>query len=275
LALNERWKLIGGARLDRFQADFDDRLSQERLSEDTHFLSPRAGVIWQPSAFSSWYVSAGQSFNPAAETFTLSAATADLAPEESTNYEFGTRQELLDGRLGLAAAIFRLDKDKARTPDPNDPSLTILAGQQITNGVELELSGKITDTVSAFASAAWLDAEIVESNALQDGVPIEGNRPPNVARQQGVIWADWAFAPNWNLGGGVYFVSSRYTDNGNTAQLPGYERVDLMLAYELPQWAIQLNVQNLTDETYYESGQLRSALPGSPRAAILSLKVPL
>ncbi len=275
LALNERWKLIGGARFDRFQADFDDRLSQDRLSEDTHFLSPRAGVIWQPSEFSSWYVSAGQSFNPSAETFTLSAATADLSPEESTNYEFGTKQELLDGRMGLAAAIFRLDKDKARTPDPDDPSLTILAGQQITNGLEVELSGKITDTVSAFASAAWLDAEITRSNALQDGVPIEGNRPPNVARQQGVVWADWAFAPNWNLGGGVYFVSSRYTDNGNTAQLPGYERVDLMLGYELPHWAIQLNVQNLTDETYYESGQLRSALPGSPRAAILSLKVPL
>ena len=276
LALNERWKLIGGARFDRFQADFDDRLSQERLSEDTHFLSPRAGVIWQPSEFSSWYVSAGQSFNPSAETFTLSAATADLSPEESTNYEFGTRQELLGGRLGLAAALFRLDKDKARTPDPDNPSLTVLAGQQITNGLEVELSGKITETVSAFASAAWLDAEITRSNALQDGVPIEGNRPPNVARQQGVVWADWAFAPNWNLGGGVYFVSSRYTDNGNTAQLPGYERVDLMLSYELPHWAaIQLNVQNLTDETYYESGQLTSALPGTPRAAILSLKVPL
>lgn len=275
LALNERWKLIGGARFDRFQANFDDRLIQEKLSEHTHFLSPRAGVVWQPSEFSSWYVSAGQSFNPSAETFTLSAATADLSPEESTNYEFGTRQELLGGRVGLAAALFRLDKDKARTPDPDDPSLTILAGQQITNGLEVELSGKITDTVSAFASAAWLDAEIAESNALQNGVSIAGNRPPNVARQQGVVWADWAFAPNWNLGGGVYFVSSRYTDNGNTAQLPGYERVDLMLGYELPHWAIQLNVQNLTDETYYESGQLRSALPGSPRAAIISLKVPL
>lgn len=276
LALNERWKLIGGARIDHFQADFDDRLIQQQLSENNHFVSPRAGVIWQPSEFSSWYASAGRSFNPSAETFTLSAATADLAPEESTNYEFGTKQELLGGRLGLAAALFRLDKDNARTPDPTDPSLTILAGQQITNGLEVELSGKITDTVSAFASAAWLDAEIARSNALQNGVPIEGNRPPNVARQQGVIWADWAFASNWKLGGGVYFVSSRYTDNGNTAQLPGYERVDLMLSYEVPRWAaIQLNVQNLTDETYYESGQLTSALPGTPRAAILSLKVPL
>ena len=80
-----------------------------------------------------------------AESFTLSAATADLSPEESTNYEFGTKQELRDGRMGLAAAIFRLDKDKARTPDPEDPSLTILAGQQITNGLEVELSGKITE----------------------------------------------------------------------------------------------------------------------------------
>jgi len=273
LALNPQWRLVGGARFDRFEADFDDRLTQDALSESTDFWSPRAGVVWQPTDVASWYASVGRSFNPSAETFTLSAATQDLSPEESTNYEVGTRHELLDGRMGLAAALFRLDKDKARTPDPNDPSLTVLAGQQVTNGLEVELNGKLTETVSAFASVAWLDAEIAESNALQEGVPIEGNRPPNVARQQGVVWADWAFAPHWTLGGGVYFVSSRYTDNGNTAELPGYERLDLMLGYEQPQWALQLNVQNLTDEEYYESGQLRSALPGSPRAAILSLKV--
>ena len=273
LALNQQWKLVGGARFDRFEADFDDRLTSDAFSENTDFWSPRAGVVWQPTDVASWYASVGRSFNPSAETFTLSAATQDLSPEESTNYEVGTRHELLDGRMGLSAALFRLDKNKARTPDPNDPSLTVLAGQQVTNGVEVELNGKLTETVSAFASVAWLDAEIAQSNALQDGVPIEGNRPPNVARQQGVVWVDWAFAPHWTLGGGVYFVSSRYTDNGNTAELPGYERLDLMLGYEQPQWALQLNVQNLTDEEYYESGQLRSALPGSPRAAILSLKV--
>ncbi|GMV69470.1 MAG: ferrichrome-iron receptor [Pseudomonadota bacterium] len=275
LALDAQWKLVGGARFDRFEADFDDRLTDDAFSETTDFWSPRAGVVWQPTELASWYASVGRSFNPSAETFTLSAATQDLSPEESTNYEVGTRHELLDGRMGLAAALFRLDKDKARTPDPNDPSLTVLAGQQVTNGLEVELNGKLTETVSAFASVAWLDAEIAESNALQDGMPIEGNRPPNVARQQGVVWADWAFAPQWTLGGGVYFVSSRYTDNGNTAELPGYERLDLMLGYEQAQWALQLNVQNLTDEEYYESGQLRSALPGSPRAAILSLRVAL
>lgn len=275
LALDAQWKLVGGVRFDRFEADFDDRLTREAFSETTDFWSPRAGVVWQPTELASWYASVGRAFNPSAETFTLSAATQDLSPEESTNYEVGTRHELAGGRMGLAAALFRLDKDKARTPDPNDPSLTVLAGQQVTNGLEVELTGKLTETVSAFASVAWLDAEIAESNALQNGVPIEGNRPPNVARQQGVVWADWAFAPQWTLGGGVYFVSSRYTDNGNTAELPGYERLDLMLGYEQPQWALQLNVQNLTDEEYYESGQLRSALPGSPRAAILSLKVAL
>lgn len=267
-ALTEHWKLLGGVRFDRFRAQVTEAVAATDFSEDTEFLSPRAGVVWQPTPTSSWYVSAGRSFNPSAEGLSLSISTADLEPEESTNYELGTRHEWLEGRLGFAAAVFRLDKDKARTPDPDDPSLQILAGQQVTDGVEVEINGQLTDSLRVFASSAWLDAEIEKSNTPDT----EGKRPSNVAKQQGVVWADWAFAPRWTLGGGMYFVSSRYTDNANTAELPGYERFDMTLGYQLTHWLFQINFQNLTDEHYYESGQSRSALPGAPRALVFTFR---
>ena len=115
----------------------------------------------------------------------------------------------------------------------------------------------------------------MRSNTLQSDIPIEGKRPANVARHNGVLWADWEFLPDWSLGGGVYFVSSRFIDNANTAELPRFGRVDAVLGYHQQRWDLQFNVYNLGDKKYFESGQLRSALPGAPRAMSLSLKVHL
>lgn len=78
---------------------------------------------------------------------------------------------------------------------------------------------------------------------------------------------------NWEIGGGVFFSSERYTDNVNEAKLPGYARLDAVVAYHQPHFDIQANIFNLTNTTYYESGQNRSALPGVPISAQVSLNV--
>ena len=48
-------------------------------------------------------------------------------------------------RISLTSAIFRTEKTNARTPgvNPGDPP-TVLAGEQVVNGVELGISGRMT-----------------------------------------------------------------------------------------------------------------------------------
>lgn len=280
LELSRQWKLLAGVRYDRFKADQNDRVDDVNdLDRSDSELSPRAGLVWQPSDTQSYYLSYGTSFNPSAETFSLNPSTAVLPPEENRNYEIGAKLDFFDARLGLTAALFRLEKTNARTADPNDPTLTVLAGEQRTDGFELEIEGEILSRWNVSAAYAFLDSDVVKSNSTAMGtvsgqvIPLEGTIPINVPRHSGAVWTSYRLSQDWEVGGGTFFVSDRFTDSANEVTLPGYARLDAVLAYHQPHYDVQLNVLNLADKRYFESGQARSALPGVPLSAQLTLRL--
>jgi catecholate siderophore receptor len=280
LELNTQWKVLAGLRYDVFEAQQYDRLTDNRAHSKDELLSPRAGLVWQPSEVQSYYVSYGTSFNPSAETFgTLDTSTAKLDPEKNRNIEVGAKWELFDGRMTLNSAIYRLEKFDARMDDPSDPDITILGGKQRTDGFELELAGEISSGWNMSAAYAYMDSEVVKSDTVAEGTvslvdkSLEGMESPNVPRHSGMVWTTYRFLGNWEAGGGVFFSGSRYTDNVNEVKLPGYARVDAVVAYHQPKYDVQLNVYNLLDKRYYESGQSRSALPGVPLSGMLTLTV--
>ena len=90
---------------------------------------------------STYYASYSYSFLPSGEQLSLAPNTADLAPETAKNYEIGARWDLLP-QLALSAAIFRLDRDDVRSPDPANPGFFIKTGQQRTEGFELGAAGR-------------------------------------------------------------------------------------------------------------------------------------
>ncbi len=277
--ITPQWKLLGGARYDVFEAEQDDRVGTGDFSRTDKEWSPRGGIIWQPADWQSYYFSYGTSFNPSAETFSLSLANADLPPEENRSFELGAKIDFLDGRLSANAALFRLEKTNARTTDPNDPTRNVLAGEQRTDGFELELAGEILPNWNVSLAYAYLDAEVVKSNSTATGSvsglskSLEGKEPTNVPDHSGVIWTSYRISDNWELGGGVFFATERFTDSVNEVTLPGYARLDAVLAYHQKHFDVQLNVFNLADTEYFESGQTRSALPGVPLSAQATFRV--
>ena len=275
--INEQWKLLGGTRYDVFDAQQDDRLADADFETSVDQWSPRGGLLWQPTKWQSYYFSYGKSFNPSAESLSLSANNANLPPEQNHNYEIGAKWDLFDGRLSASAALFRLEKTNARTTSPLDPNLQILSGEQRTDGFELGLSGEILPNWDVSVTYAYLDAEIVKSNTTATGSvsgqvkSYQGMTPVNVPENSGVVWSTYHLTDNWEIGGGVYYASHRYADNVNEAILPGYARLDAVLAYHQKHYDVQLNVFNLTDAVYYESGQQNSALPGTPISGQLTV----
>jgi len=59
----------------------------------------------------------------------------------------------------------------------------------------------------------------------------------------------------------------------NEVTLPGYARLDAVLAYHQKHFDVQLNVFNLADTEYFESGQTLSALPGIPISAQATVRI--
>lgn len=272
---------VAGVRVERFTADYSNGPTTtptvtELSSEDT-MVSPRAGLVWTPKDELSFYASWSRSYNPSAETFSLSDATADLDPERTDNYEVGAKATMLDGGLTLGAAAFRLDKSKARTPDPTNTALTVLDGEQRTDGIELEAVG----TIGAWtlqAGIALFDAEVVSSNATTttwDGqtVRVEGKRPVNAPDSSGSLWLGYELGHGFDLGAGLYATSARYTDQANSTVAPGYVRFDAALGWQHGRWLARLNVLNLADTVHWETGSARSAYAGTPLAGELTVGV--
>lgn len=283
LSLTKEWKVLAGMRYDDFRANQTDLLApaNDQFDSGNYKWSPRAGLIWQPTDAQSYYVSYGESFNPSAEQFgtNATAATAKLDPETNKNKEIGAKWDLFGGRVSLTSAIYRLEKDNARVTNTLT-GLTDLSGKQRTDGFELGLAGALTSNWNVSAAYSYMDAEVLKSPVLATGsvsgttnIPVQGMTPQNVPKNSGTIWTTYRFLRNWEAGGGIYAVGSRFTDNVNEVELPGYIRLDAVLAYHQPKYDVQLNVFNLLDKKYYESGQVRSALPGIPLSGMLSLNL--
>ncbi|HYC45320.1 MAG TPA: TonB-dependent siderophore receptor [Burkholderiales bacterium] len=271
--LTKHWKLVGGLRWDRFSADSSQVAAatgvRTELGRTDKMVSTRAGVIWQPTEMQSYYVSYGTSFNPSAETLTLNANTAALAPEKSRSYEIGAKWDFLDGGLMLNTALFRVEKTNARTTDPITRVQT-LEGDIRVDGAELAAVGRITRLWQIIAAYTLLDGEILSSRDVSGAVAAQGKTPQNTPRHTASLWTTYRIAPEWEAGGGLVASSKRFVNNFETAEIAGYTRYDATLAYIQKAYEVRLNLQNITDKTYFETASGGRAVPVRGRTAIVT-----
>src|SRR5262249_29992730 len=139
------------------------------LKNHSTFLNWQVGAVYKPLPYGSFYVSFASSSNPTGEQFDggaadggLAAANANLEPERNLSYEIGTKWDLLDEKLSVTAAIFRIDKTNARVTGPGGTT-QVLAGKQRVDGIELGVVGRVTPEWSVFGGFTALDAKVTKS----------------------------------------------------------------------------------------------------------------
>ncbi len=283
--LNKQWKLVGGVRWDRFKVNTDlqkfplpsgftaDTTQVIAPKTDT-MLSPRAGVLYQPSDTQSYYASYGTSFNPSAETVTQSSNTAALDPEKNNSYEVGAKLDLMNGNLTVNGALFRIDKTNARMRDGLG-GVQVLGGKVRVNGVELGVAGRITTAWQIFGGYTFLDGKVRSSRETGSGVdvdiPAEGKTYLNTPRHTATLWTTYRVTPAWEVGGGALYSSKRYLNNYESAMIDGYTRFDATLAYLQKDYDIRLSLQNLTDKKYFETASAGRATPVKGRSAMVTV----
>lgn len=265
IELSKQWKLMAGLRYDRFRAEQKVEGTPGKLESKDEMLSGRAGVVYQPTATQSYYVSYGTSFNPSAETVSLREGQENLDPEENRSYEIGGKWDLLNGNLSLTAALFRIEKTDARTEDPITGDV-VLTGESRTDGVELGFAGRILPNWQVFGGYTYLDGEVRDDG---DNTLV-GNTLLNTPEHNFTLWTTYHFTAEWELGGGLVRVSERMLNNDNTSRVDGYTRYDLTLAYHQKDYDIRLNVLNLTDKEYFETASANRAVPAQGRTALVT-----
>jgi catecholate siderophore receptor len=271
VALTRRWKAVLGLRRDRFTVKINDhRAGAPDLSRSDAETSPRAGVIYQPADTASIYASYSYTFLPSGQNLGLAVNTAELKPENAKNYEVGAKLDLLEKRLNLSAAIFRLDRNNVKNTDPTNPQLLVLTGQQRTDGLSIASAGRLTSRWKVHAGYAYLNARIVRDTASAPA----GRKVGLVPASQATLWTTYELSKRWEVGGGTVSQSRQFTSFSNAVELPGFTRVDAAAYYRLGRYRLALNSENVLNARFYPTAHNDNNIsPASPRSLQLSLRV--
>ena len=260
IALTKEWKLIGGLRYDYFKASLEDRrtlVPASNLARTDIGYSPRAGVIWAPTAASTYYVSYSYAFLPSAEQLGLATTNAILDPETATNYEVGARWDLLP-KLAFSTSVFRLERNNVKSVNPAIPGTFVQSGQQRTQGVELGLQGDVMPRWQVYGGYAWMDARVTQpfnsnTTATTASLVPAGNKVGLVPEHTLSLWNKFELGNGWASGIGAIYQGGSYTSFLNTVRLPAFARADAALYYTFAggKTRLSLNVENVFNKKYW------------------------
>ncbi|UFQ96720.1 TonB-dependent siderophore receptor [Pseudomonas wenzhouensis] len=271
--LNDQWILVLGGRYQRFEQLVEQGrgTTYKRPTDrnDTTFL-PFGGLVFQLNDQLAFYGNYSRSFAPNASDADTGQA---FDPEEGRSYELGVKLDLPQG-IGASLALFDIEKENVVVSNNN---VSEAAGKVGSRGVELDISGRLSERWELLGSYAYTDTEILDDPAN------EGNELVNAARNVGSLYlVHHLHLPQelgqWKLGGGARYVGERAGDNANTFWLDSYTVADAFVTWDSQllgeKTRLQLNVRNLFNERYYPSsgGNLRVAV-GEPRELRLSASV--
>ncbi|RZF61046.1 TonB-dependent siderophore receptor [Sphingomonas populi] len=271
--LGHGFKALVGARHDWFiQKTYQLLPGQPNLARTDRKWSPRAGLVFQPDAAQSYYVSWSRSFQPSAETFALAATNADIAPEETINKEVGAKYTLFGGRLNIQAAAFVLRRTGIKGSDPLTPTRVVPIGTQRTRGIELSGQLDLPSGFQAIAGYAYLDTRVTASATPA----FVGKRATITPKNAVNAFLTKTFARRFGIGGGMNYVGDRWADPANTTVLPHYMTVDAVAWAWIGPVRLQLNAYNLGNIKYIVAGHGTSPLlnlPGAPRSVLGTARI--
>ncbi|WP_224363201.1 TonB-dependent receptor [Hyalangium versicolor] len=277
LGITQYVELVGSIRYDIFGTDYSSTNAAgvvSPLKSRDKFANWRTGIVLHPVEKTSAYAMYGTSANPSAEAGTLSSGLESLEPERNNILEFGAKADLLEDRLGLSGALFRITKTNGRVPntDPEGPP-QILEGKQRSEGFNVGIAGTITENWRLFANYTHIHSAILEhTNDYLEGQPL-----PNTPKNSLSLWTTYRVIENLTLGGGAVYQSVTTVNNPTSAtqaftKVPNFWRFDAFAGYQWGKAELQLNLNNLTDKLYYAQYYSGHAVPAEGRTVSIAGK---
>jgi catecholate siderophore receptor len=258
-------------RYESFDVDFRNNRTGADVSSHDGKISPRLGVIYKPAAPLSIYGSYSMSFLPRAgeQLSSLSLTNQALDPERFRNYEVGAKWDLT-GNASVTVAVYDLERGNVAVADPNDPTVSILVDAQRTRGVEIGMSGNVTDRWNMLGAYAYQDGRITQ--ALSATAPA-GARLASLPTNSFSLWNRYNVSRTLGVGVGLIHRGDIFAATNNAVVLPSYVRADAALFWSInPRFSAQVNIENVLDESYYASAHNNNNItPGSPRAVRVGL----
>lgn len=294
-----------GLRYDYFKLKYEDQIdpatpidTRHRRPEDqaVNFdqFSPKLGLVYQFNELHDVYANYRHAFTiPSAGTLFRSGSmqnTDNLEPIKADSYELGFRGFMTSWFSYEVAAYHMVKKDDLVTVVSGFTRNIYNAGETEHNGIELTLTGDITDELSYALAVSKTDQSYKKFKYYEVSFPgsvvtehdLSGNDLGKAPESIGNLIIAYApmsieglrFEVEWE------HLGEYYTDETNTSTYDGHDLYNFRASYTATDnFEVYGRVQNLTDELYstYTSNQVGdldiSYRPGMPRAYYAGIRV--
>jgi catecholate siderophore receptor len=251
-------RVVLGARFDSFEITvLDNRNGTVRTRKDEE-VTPRLGLIVKPMESLSLYTSYSETFLPrSGDQFADINPPADaLDPDTFSNLEAGVKWDIRPG-LALTGAVFQIEQSSPQTSDTDPDTLDVIDSK--IRGFEASLQGHVTPGWFLTAGYSYLDGEQVNRTGPT------GLRLRELPEHMFSIWNNVQATDKLGFGLGLTAQDDSFADNGNTATMPAYARVDAAVFYDVSDnLRVQVNVENLFDELYFPNAHSADELTVAP-----------
>ena len=199
--------------------------------------------------------------------------------EVSTSFEFGSKMEFFDNRLRVNAAVFQTEVEDNQFfeffagPFGLMRVVTTIDELEI-QGFEMDFNAVVTENLSVFGGAGFLDSEIIQN----DHRPLsEGNEAPQSPDRTYNLGAQFEMAVSsgvemtarldWQYVGEMAFHTLQgeatptiwqvfngpgLTQDMSKAKRDAYDTLNARISFDAENWGVTIWGRNVTDEKYLE-----------------------
>ncbi|PKG78000.1 TonB-dependent receptor [Shewanella sp. Actino-trap-3] len=208
---------------------------------------------------------------------------ADREDSQSISNDLGIRAKAFDDQLLASLVLFKTSRTNLAYTNPNYDSSAVTPdidpyfydGSEDTKGVELDLNAYLSDQWKVNLNAVYQDARDNQNPNSSD----YGQRQKGVPYVTAGAWVTYAaelgLSAPLSLSLGAKYVDERSTHSSSfgipDGYVPSYTVIDSAISYDVERYKVQLNINNIFNETYYDKAMFLGGLPGEERNAKLTV----
>ncbi|GLG83166.1 TonB-dependent receptor [Acinetobacter calcoaceticus] len=251
---NEQWSTLLGGKLIHLDEQAYTPDGQQSRDTDLNKFLPQLALMYSPSVTTNLYASYAKGLSDGGEApwFAEENAYQVLAPRNSEQFELGVKQQVRN--FLLTAAIFDLKQDNQYTTTNSEGKLEFVEqGEQHNQGIELGLTGALTDTVDVSSGITYTKSRLVDV----DTDSYKDHQTQNVPKLRATAQLSYKVpsVEGLRLLSGMQYSSSKYANKEATAKVGGYSVFNIGAAYKTSfaghDTTFRFNIDNLFNKKYW------------------------
>ncbi|OUY07711.1 TonB-dependent siderophore receptor [Acinetobacter populi] len=271
---NDQWSALLGLNYTTVTTDNYNVLGVKTPGYDKSKLTPTVSILFKPfeqlTTYTTYMEGLSKGSTVPDDAIEYNDPGKVLDPYISKQYEIGAKYGFNESFL-LSSALFRIEKANTLNERTANGKITVSQdGLQVHQGLELSLTGKITDALTLIMGGTLMDLNVEKATDEN----LEGKVPAGVSKVLAKIYAEYQVPEleGLSLTAGAYHSGSKYKDSENLQEIAGYTIFDLGARYKTEIHAIpttfNFNISNLTNKDYWAT----TYSLGIPRTVAFSVK---